>query len=312
MKNETLTAIEGISVGHTTDTRAATGCTVILCPNGAVAGVDVRGAAPGTRETDLLNPINAVPVIHGLVLSGGSAFGLAAADGVMRYLELHGIGFDVGVGVVPIVPAAVIFDLMIGKADVRPTAEDGFSACERADTAPVKSGCIGAGTGATAGKLFGPMFATKTGIGNAGRKIYGDITLSAMVVLNAFGDVIDPANGQIIAGAKKPDGSAGFADTMAHLHGDLSGTMLGFGQNTTLAVIATDAVLTKNSATKIAQMAHDGLARTIYPVHTMLDGDTIFALGTGAAGKSIDTGVLGAIAAEVIADAVLDAVIRNS
>lgn len=304
---ETLTAVKGISVGHTTHPEAATGCTVILCPAGAVAGVDVRGSAPGTRETDLLKPVNTVQAIHAVLLTGGSAFGLAAADGAMRWLEERGIGFDVGVATVPIVPAAVLFDLMVGRADVRPTAADGYAACGAASTAPVQRGSVGAGTGATVGKLFGPAFATKTGIGSAARTIHGGITVGALVALNAFGDVVDAA-GNIIAGARNPDGSPGFADTMAHLHGDLSGTMLAFGQNTTLAVVATDAALTKTAATKMAQMAHDGLARTIRPIHTMLDGDTVFALGTGEAGISADVSVLGAVAADVLAAAVWDAV----
>ncbi len=305
MKLETLTAVKGIAVGHTTHPKAGTGCTVILCSEGTVAGVDVRGSAPGTRETDLLNPVNAVQAVHAILLTGGSAFGLAAADGVMRWLEERGIGFDVGVATVPIVPAAVLFDLMVGRADVRPTAADGYAACNAATTAPVARGNVGAGTGATVGKLFGSAFATKTGIGSAARTIHGGITVAALVALNAFGDVVDHS-GTIIAGARKPDGSAGFADTMAHLHGDLSRTMLAFGQNTTLAVVATDAALTKSAATKMAQMAHDGLARTIRPIHTMLDGDTIFALGTGTAGHA-DVSVLGAVAAEALADAVWDA-----
>jgi len=306
--NKTLTAVKGISVGHSTHPEAATGCTVILCPAGAVAGVDVRGSAPGTRETDLLKPVNTVQAVHAVLLTGGSAFGLAAAEGVMRWLEERRIGFDVGVGVVPIVPAAVLFDLTIGRADIRPSAADGLTACESATTGPVAQGSVGAGTGATVGKLFGPMFATKTGLGSAARQIFGGITVAALVALNAFGDVLDPATGNIIAGARQPDGSPGFADTMARLAGDLRGTMFGLGQNTTLAVVATDAVLTKSAATKMAQMAHDGLARTIRPIHTMLDGDTVFALGTGQAGRTADVSVLGAIAAAALAEAVLAAV----
>ncbi len=310
--NDTLTAVKGITVGHTTHAEAATGCTVILCPAGAVAGVDVRGSAPGTRETDLLNPLNTVPTVHAVLLTGGSAYGLAAADGVMRWLEEHNIGFNVGVGVVPIVPAAVLFDLMIGNAAVRPTATDGYAACQATTTGPVTRGCVGAGTGATVGKLFGPLFATKTGLGSASRQIHGGITVAALAAVNAFGDVVDPTSGKIIAGARMPDGSAGFANTMAHLHGDLSKTMLDFGQNTTLAVVATDAALSKPAATKMAQMAHDGLARTIRPVHTMLDGDTVFALATGKATLPADVSVLGAVAAETLAAAVLDAVRQAS
>ncbi|MFQ5576199.1 MAG: P1 family peptidase [Anaerolineae bacterium] len=305
--NNTLTAVKGLQVGHYTDADAVTGCTVILCPEGAVAGVDVRGSAPGTRETDLLNPINMVPGVHAVLLTGGSAYGLDAAGGVMRRLEERGIGFNVGVGVVPIVPAAVLFDLAVGRADVRPGPAEGYAACDAASTAPVAEGNVGAGTGATVGKLFGPGLATKSGLGSAARQIHGGITVGALAAVNAFGDVVDPATGRIIAGARLPDGS-GYAGTLARMHGDPGGTLFAFGQNTTLAVVATDAALTKPAAAKIAQMAHDGLAQTIRPVHTMFDGDTVFALGTGQAGAGADAGILGAVAAAALAEAVLRAV----
>lgn len=309
--NHTLTAVKGLKVGHYTDLTGATGCTVVLCPEGTVAGVDVRGAAPGTRETDLLNPINMVPAIHAILLSGGSAYGLDAAAGVMRWLEERMIGFNVGVGVVPIVPAAVLFDLTIGRADVRPGPDEGYAACEAASDAPVPEGNVGAGTGATAGKLFGPVHATKTGLGSACRKLHNGITVAAMVAVNAFGDVVDPVTGNIVAGTRNPAGGS-YVNTLEQLHGDLSGTPFGFGQNTTLAVVATDASLTKPAATKMAQMAHDGLAQTIKPVHTMFDGDTVFSLATGTANQSVEVSIIGAVAASVLAEAVHRAATQSS
>jgi L-aminopeptidase/D-esterase-like protein len=215
--NHSLTAVPGIRVGHWTDLEAATGCTVILCPAGAVAGVDVRGGAPGTRETDLLNPICTVQQVHAICLTGGSAFGLAAADGVMQWLEEQGAGFDTRVARVPIVPAAVIFDLAMGKASVRPTAAAGYAACVAATAAPVAEGTIGAGTGATVGKMLGYQWAMKGGVGSASHTSANGITVAALAVVNAAGDIVDPQNGQIVAGARRPDGN-GFADTMATLH----------------------------------------------------------------------------------------------
>ncbi|MDD2904326.1 MAG: P1 family peptidase [Syntrophales bacterium] len=307
--NDTITAVSGIEVGHWTDLEAATGCSVILCRQGAVAGVDVRGSAPGTRETDCLRPMNLVQQVQAVVLSGGSAYGLDAASGVMRWLEEQGLGFDVGVGVVPLVPAAVLFDLTIGKPEVRPGPEAGYAACLAANADAVAEGCIGAGTGATVGKLLGPAYATKSGLGSAAYKIAGEITVGALVAVNAFGDVVDPATGQIIAGTRDARGK-GFADTMARLQGDLSNTMLGFPANTTVAVVATDAVLSKEGANKMAQMAHDGLAQAIRPIHTMVDGDTVFALATGQSRQQVDLTALGAVAASVLAEAVVRAVRR--
>jgi len=302
-----ITDVEGIEVGHYTDLEAATGCTVVLCRDGAVAGVDVRGSAPGTRETDLLRPMNLVQQVHAVVLSGGSAYGLDVAGGVMRWLEEQHIGFDVGVGVVPIVPAAVLFDLTIGRADVRPGAEAGYAVCQVAGGGPLTEGCVGAGTGATVGKLFGPFFALKSGIGTAARRIGGGVTVGALVAVNAFGDVVDPGSGQLIAGPRDPQGG-GMVNTVERLHGDVSQTMLGFSTNTTIAVVATDAALTKEGANKVAQMAHDGLAQAIRPVHTMLDGDTVFALATGKIEARADISVLGSVAASVLAEAVVRAV----
>ena len=300
-----LTDVAGLTVGHWTDLEAATGCTVVLCDgDGAVAGVDVRGSAPGTRETDLLDPVNAVQRVHAVLIGGGSAFGLDAASGVMRWLEAHGRGVEVGPLRVPIVPAAVLFDLPVGRPDVRPDAAAGEAACEAASAAPVPQGCVGAGTGATVGKLLGFERATKSGLGSASLSLAGGVTVAALVAVNAAGDVVDPASGSVLAGPRIPGG--GFARSSEWLREHPP--EIGLGSSTTLAVVATDAELTKAEATKVARMAHDGLARTIDPVHTMLDGDTVFALATGAAGAPADVTAVGAAAATVLALAVLAAV----
>ncbi len=303
--NGTLTDVRGLSVGHWTDPEAATGCTVVLCDGeGAVAGVDVRGSAPGTRETDLLDPVNAVQRIHAVLIGGGSAFGLDACGGVMRWLEARGRGVEVGPLRVPLVCGAVLFDLPVGRADVRPDAAAGEAACDAASTATVPQGSVGAGTGATVGKMLGFEHATKSGLGSASLRLAGGITVAALVAVNAAGDVVDPANGAVLAGPRLPGG--GFVRTTEWLREHASA--IGVGASTTLAVVATDAVLTKPEATKMAQMAHDGLARTIDPVHTMLDGDTVFALATGAAGVPADVTTIGAAAATALAQAVLAAV----
>jgi L-aminopeptidase/D-esterase-like protein len=300
-----LTDVAGLTVGHWTDLEAATGCTVVLCDGeGAVAGVEVRGSAPGTRETDLLDPVNAVQKVHAVLIGGGSAFGLDAASGVMRWLEGHGRGVEVGPLRVPIVPAAVLFDLPIGRPDVRPDAAAGEAACEAASSAPVPQGCVGAGTGATVGKMFGFERATKSGLGSASLKLADGVTVAALVAVNAAGDVVDPASGSILAGPRLPEG--GFACTTEWLRERQA--EIGIGSSTTLAVVATDAELTKVEATKVARMAHDGLARTIDPVHTMLDGDTVFALATGASGVAADVTAVGAAVATALARAVLAAV----
>ncbi len=304
-----ITDVEGISVGHYTDLEGITGCTVVLCREGAVGGVDVRGSAPGTRETDLMRPVNLVERVNAVVLSGGSAFGLDAATGVMRWLEEHGMGFDVGVGVVPIVPAAVLFDLTIGDPRARPDPAAGYEACGAATEGPVAEGCVGAGAGATVGKLLGPKFATKSGLGTAAVKIGRGIVVGAIVAVNAFGDVVDPQTGTIIAGTRKPVVS-GFVNTVKAMQGNLGQTILGLG-STTLAVVATNAYLSKEGATKMAQMAQDGLGRTIRPAHTMFDGDTVFALATGKRpkdGQGADPSVVGSAAAEVLAQAIVRAV----
>lgn len=298
--------VAGVRVGHFTDTRRPTGCTVVLCEGGAVAGVDVRGAAPGTRETELLAPLNTVEQVHAVLLSGGSAFGLDAAGGVMRWLEERGVGVPVGPARVPIVPAAILFDLWLGDASIRPDAAAGYSACLAAGSTAPAEGNVGAGAGATVGKLFGIQRAMKGGIGSASVAVDG-LTVGALVAVNALGDVIDPSTGRPIAGARTADGRALLGSMDALLRGELPAPFQP-GSATTLGVIATDAVLTKAQAQKIAQMAHDGLARCINPVHTMGDGDTLFALGTGTAGRSANTTLLGALAAEVTARAVLRAV----
>jgi L-aminopeptidase/D-esterase-like protein len=301
-----ITDVAGIEVGHFTDTRRPTGCSVVIAREGAVAGVDVRGAAPGTRETDLLAPSNLVDRVHAVLLSGGSAWGLDAASGVMQWLEEQGIGLPVGYGLVPIVPAAVVFDLGVGDHRIRPDARMGYQACMAASRQLPAQGNVGAGAGALVGKLYGMPLAMKGGMGTASLTVDG-ITVGALVVCNAVGDVIDPATGQVIAGARTPDGASLRDARAAMLAGQLPQSLLA-GTNTTIGVIATDAVLQKPQAHRLAQVAHDGLARTINPVHTMLDGDTLFALGTGQSGKTASMLLLATLAAEVTARAVLQAI----
>lgn len=304
--NNSLSDIPGITIGHWTDLDAATGCTVILCPEGAVAGVDVRGGAPGTRETDLLNPTCLVEKVHAICLAGGSAFGLAAADGVMRWLEEHGYGFDVRVARVPIVPAAVIFDLAMGRADVRPGAAAGYAACAAASAGPVAEGNVGAGTGATVGKMLGYLQGMKGGLGTASRQLENGVIVAALAVVNAAGDVVDPRTGQIVAGSRRADG-AGFADIVGTLAGGGPTSRDSWStRNTTLGVVATNVALTKAGATKLAQVAQTGLARAIRPVHTLLDGDVVFTLSLGE--QSGDATVIGALAADVLSEAVVRAV----
>ena len=305
-----LTAVPGIKVGHFTLSERPTGCTVVLTEAGAVAGVDVRGAAPGTRETDLLAPVNTVDRVHAIVLSGGSAFGLDTAGGVMRYLEERQIGFDTGVAKVPIVPAAILFDLGVGDARIRPGADCGYRAASAATSGPVLEGSVGAGAGATVGKLAGTGRAMKGGIGSAAIRLPNGLVVAALAAVNAAGDVIDPSTGRVVAGARTEDGHH-LADVRQLLR---SGTLVGItrpGENTTLVVVATNAKLTKTEATKVAQMAHDGLARTISPAHTPLDGDTVFAVATGAYSGTADVLTVGSLAAEAVADAILRGV-RNA
>jgi len=302
-----ITDVAGIEVGHFTDPRRPTGCTVIITRDGAVAGVDVRGAAPGTRETDLLHPSNLVDRVHAITLAGGSAWGLDAASGVMQWLGQNHIGLQVGFGLVPIVPAAVLFDLSVGDATIRPDASAGYQACMAASRHAPAEGNVGAGAGAPVGKLFGLERAMRGGIGTASVTVDG-ITVGAIIACNAVGDVINPANGQVLAGARTPDGASLLNSRDAILAGIAPQSPLA-GTNTTIGVIATDALLTKAQAHRLAQVAHDGLARTINPVHTMLDGDTLFALGTGQAGKAADMLLLSTLAAEVTARAVVRAIL---
>jgi len=311
-----ITDIAGLKVGHFTDPRRPTGCTVLLCEAGAVAGVDVRGAAPGTRETDLLHPLATIAQVHALLLTGGSAFGLDAATGVMRWLEERGHGVPVGPASrdgspgqairIPIVPAAVLFDLWLGDARIRPDAAAGYAACEAASTAHPAQGSVGAGAGASVGKLFGIGRAMKGGIGSASIKV-GAITVAALVAVNAIGDVVDPASGRVIAGARADDGRTPLDTLAALVDGQLPAHLMA-GMATTIGIVATDALLTKTEANKLAAMAHDGLARSINPVHTAGDGDALFAVATGGSGKPGHLTVLGALAAEVTARAVLNAV----
>ncbi|MBP7531238.1 MAG: P1 family peptidase [Ottowia sp.] len=302
-----ITQVRGLEVGQFTDPRRPTGCSVVIARTGAVGGVDVRGAAPGTRETDLLDPANLVGVVHAVLLTGGSAWGLDAAGGVMRWLEEEGVGLYVGSApgqVVPIVPAAVLFDLHVGDARIRPDAAAGYAACQAAGD-EIAQGNAGAGAGATVGKLFGMPYAMKGGIGTASVTLEG-VTVGALIAVNALGDVVDPAAGTPIAGARTEDGQQLRGSVVAALAGDKPLALLA-GANTTIGVVATDAPLTKAQCQRLADAGHDGLARAIRPVHTMSDGDTLFALSTGMAG-ALDFNVLCTMAGEAVARACVNAV----
>jgi len=300
-----ITDVGGLAVGHGACAGRPTGCTVVLCPQGAVAGAAVRGGAPGTRETDLLRPENGVQQVHAVLLTGGSAFGLDAAGGVMRWLDEHGHGVVVGAARVPIVPAAVLFDLWLGDARIRPGAAMGYAACEAACEAvsctPPAQGCVGAGLGATVGKWLGPERAMKGGIGTASLRA-GAFTVGAVVAVNAVGNVVD-ADGRVLAGVRSADGRglAALAETLCQ------GDAVGLGQATTIGVVATDAVLGKAEATQLASLAHHGLARAVHPI-SVNDGDTLFALATGTSGERGDLTLLGALAAEVVARAIRNGV----
>ncbi|WP_126426808.1 P1 family peptidase [Brevibacillus marinus] len=295
--------VPGIKVGHAQDEEALTGVTVVLAEKGATAGVDVRGSAPGTRETDLLKPENLVQQVHAICLCGGSAFGLDACSGVMQYLEERGIGLDVGVARVPIVPGAVLFDLSIGDSTVRPDQKMGYRAAKAASTDPVAEGNVGAGTGATVGKLAGMGRAMKSGLGTSSLTLPNGLIVGAIVAVNAVGEVRDPQTNQLLAGARDDDGK--IKESRFWMREQLT-LPIPPGTNTTIAVVASNANLTKTQANKVAQIAHNGLARTIHPIHTMNDGDTIFALATGGVDASVD--VVGAFSADVLAEAVVRAV----
>ncbi|WP_312792847.1 P1 family peptidase [Diaphorobacter nitroreducens] len=302
-----ITDVAGIEVGHFTDPRRPTGCSVVIAREGAVAGVDVRGAAPGTRETDLLAPGNLVEQVHAIMLAGGSAWGLEAATGGVRWLEEHGVGLDVGVGRLPLVPAAVLFDLHVGDMKVRPDAAAGYAACAAATCEPPAEGNVGAGAGAVVGKMFGLQHAMKGGVGTASVTVAG-VTVGALIACNAVGDVVDPDTGRPLAGARAADGLTLRDTRHALLRGEPPHPLLA-GSNTTIGVIATDARLTKVQAQRLAVAGHDGLARSINPVHTMSDGDTLFTLATGHVPHHPGMMVLATMAAEAVARATVRAVL---
>jgi L-aminopeptidase/D-esterase-like protein len=316
--NNTITDVPGIKVGHAQDLDAITGCTVVLCEKGAYAGVDQRGGAPGTRETDAIRPLHLVNKAHAILLAGGSAYGLDAASGIMKYLEENRCGFDTGVAKVPIVPAAILFDLSIGKSTIRPNLEMGYQACLNATSAPVVQGCVGAGTGATAGNMLGIKQATKSGIGSASIDLGGGLIVGALIAVNPFGDVIDD-QGQILAGARSINkgplsiGSDGiFANTMTLMKSTLGKTAMTFASshNTVIGVVATNAKLDNQETNFLAQMAQDGLPMAIRPSHTLFDGDTLFALSTGKI--IVDVNIIGAYAAETVKRAIQNAVLNAS
>ncbi len=311
-----ITDVAGIKVGHFTDPRRPTGCTVIVYEQGAVAGVDVRGSAPGTRETDLLKPINLVDRVNAILLAGGSAFGLDAATGVMRWLDEHNAGFPTANGRVPIVPAAILYDLQVGNGKIRPDADAGYAACAAATARSVQEGSIGAGAGATVGKAGGgsPM---KGGIGTSSILLPNGLVVAAIVAVNSLGDIIDPRTGRIVAGARTADGH-GFVDITAEFRAGRgvtqpaarSGAEGGGAQNTTIGVVATNARFDKTQMTKIAEMAHDGLARAVNPAHTPYDGDTLFAMSTGTSQVRAELGAIGALAAAAVSEAILRGVMK--
>jgi L-aminopeptidase/D-esterase-like protein len=303
-----LTDVAGLRVGHFTHPERPTGCTVVLAEAGAVCGVDVRGGAPGTRETDLLDPVNLVERVHAVVLSGGSAFGLDVASGVVRWLEARGVGFAAGNVRVPIVPAAILFDLGLGDPRIRPDAEAGLAACDAASAGPVAEGGVGAGAGATLGKLLGAERAMKGGTGSAAVRLDGNAVVAALAVVNAAGDVFDPDTGRLLAGARGVDGRS-IEGCAAVLGGAAPRTILSPRESTTLAVVATNVALDKAMARKVAQMAHDGLARAIRPAHTPWDGDTVFALSTGKLRLEHAALVVGCAAAHAVSRAVVRAIL---
>ena len=309
--NATLTAIKGLEVGHYTDPVNATGCTVVLCRNGAVGGVDVRGGSPGTRETDLLRPGHRVNQLHAVVLSGGSAFGLDAASGVVRFLEDRGIGYRAGPALVPIVAAAILFDLGLVTSAVRPGTEQGYAACLEASDAPVPRGSVGAGTGATVAKALGFERCIKAGVGSASMTLPGGARVAALAAVNAYGGVFDHETGLLLAGPRKIPGPGMVDPVEAVLQfaaDDDEGPQAASLTNTTIGVVATDALMTREEANSLASASHDGLALAVRPCHTTRDGDTMFAMSTGAFGRAVDPVALAAAAVQVTAAAVLDAV----
>lgn len=310
MPNDTLTAIDGIRVGHAALANAPSGCTVILTEAGATAGVDVRGGAPGTYGTETLNPLNLVDQVHGIFFTGGSAFGMSVAEGMRDYFKRQGIGFDTGHGLIPIIAGAVIFDLSLNDTGFYPNAALGLEACMKASSEAVQEGCVGAGTGASVGKLYGLQQAMKSGLGSSCLKASSGVEVAALMVVNAFGDIVDPALNHPIAGCRKSPDSIeliGADEQLHHLK-----ILRGFsaGQNTVVGTVATNVRLNKTQLTKVAQMAHDGLARTVYPAHTQYDGDTIFSLSCGDM-DGVEVSVVGSLAAQATAMAILRAVRRS-
>jgi L-aminopeptidase/D-esterase-like protein len=305
--NPTLTAVDGLKVGSYTLPGGTTGCTVILVDgDGVPGGVTQRGGAPGTRETDLLNPLNMVDKVNAVVLSGGSAFGLDSATGTVKWLGEHNIGWDVRIAKVPIVPAAILFDLPVGNnARNHPGAECGYKAVESATTGPVAMGTVGAGAGATVGKMGGPGSLMKGGLGSAALRMPNGLVVAAIVAVNAVGDIIDPDTGKVVAGARKADGT--FADARTLLRSGAF-TPSRAAENTTIGLVATNAKLTKAQVSRMALMADDGLARAIFPSHTMGDGDTVFSLATGKWDREADLSIVGALAADAMAKALVQAV----
>jgi L-aminopeptidase/D-esterase-like protein len=304
-----ITDVDGIKVGHFTEMRRPTGCTVILCERGAIAGVEVRGSAPGTRETDLLKPTNLVDKVNAIVLAGGSAFGLDSATGVMRYLEEHDAGYATAAGKVPIVPAAILYDLNVGDGKIRPNADAGYKACMNAKSGAIEEGSVGAGAGATVGKLGGgkPM---KGGIGTSSIRLPNGLVVGAIVAVNCVGDVIDPKTGKIVAGARTSDGKSFLNIVQTFRSGRGVNQNPVAGQNTTIGVVATNARFDKTQMTKIAEMSHDGMARAINPAHTLSDGDTLFALSTGTSTVTANLTAIGSLAAESVSEAILRAVMK--
>ena len=330
--NSALTDVQGILVGHWSDPAHGTGCTVVLTPEGSCGGVDVRGSAPGTRETALLDPVNRVDRVHGLLLSGGSAFGLGAAHGVVDWLAQRGYGWFTPAAPVPIVPAAILYDLGFAGSTVFPTQEDALAACEAATAEDISRGSVGAGVGCTVGKLFGFDHCTRGGLGQASTALPGGVVVSALVAVNAVGDVVDPMRAQLVAGARDPQSgelvdslSVAAASFDSYLfrppgsnadrstpppHSPDSENMHAVRENTTIGVVATNLTLSKTDVTKLAQMGQTGISRTTRPAHTLYDGDCLFAMATGSLQAQVELSLLGAVAAEVVAAAVLDGVLN--
>lgn len=307
MLKHCITDVPGIRVGHAVSTEGHTGCTVVLVEHGAIAGVDIGGSAPGMRETEMLNPTNMIVRIHALLLTGGSTFGLNAAGGVQQFLQERDIGFTASTGVVvPIVPTAVIFDLDVGKPRIYPNRAMGLAACEAATEDVSPEGRIGAGIGATIGKILGSELAMRGGLGTASVRLDNGVTVGALAVCNAWGDVVNPRRGQIVAGARHPEAETSFLDTESYIFGQTELATRYFGMDTTLCIVATDGAFTREQTTKIAMMAQDGIARVIRPSHTLFDGDVVFALATlGRPAQAVDVNIVGSVAARLVETAIV-------